>query len=131
MPSDAKTFRVSITPLERDKHKLREVVGEFMTQNDEDIVIKVSSLAIHPRQRNQSVATVDFSRIPSFWHEREDQSEPLSLTSSGGIHMTFDTDFHGLTALYTPPDSQWTLEGANPTCGSEILFRQTFQTPGS
>ncbi|KAL0264092.1 hypothetical protein SLS55_000036 [Diplodia seriata] len=110
MSSDAKTFRVSIAPLERDKDKVREVVGEFMTEDDEDIVIRVSSLAIHPRQRNQSVATVDLSRIPLFWHKREDQSEPLSLTSSGGIRMTFDIDFHGLTALYTPPDSQWAME---------------------
>ena len=102
LPSNRNINQVT-TLLERSLHVGREASG-----------LKITSLAEDPYQLSKQVATIMFLReIPSLFTASTTNNWSINVPyveSDEDQALTFDTHFHGLTALNTPREKERVVE---------------------
>ena len=108
--SSSKVFRVRGLPSDRNVDEITSLLGRSLQIQPDSFGLKITSLAEDPYQVKYQVATLVFleERPPPFTTSNTQQwsiklSEADHGSESGGEQiLSFDTHFHGLTALNTP-----------------------------
>lgn len=112
--SSSTVLRVRGLPPKRNVDEVTSLLESSLQMGPEASGLKITSLAEDPYQVEKQVATLMFLRkIPPLFTSSTTNQWSLTI-SEGGNHLksdedlalTFDTHFHGLTALSTPKSKE-------------------------